>query len=91
MGTRFIFTLNFATFFFQGEGIATCDAVERGILDSYLVKYWGLKFACNAACTVLRVDQVSRIISFNIFFSFQNAKLLFWVKYLVQKRASSFP
>lgn len=45
---------------FQGEGIATCDAVERGILDSFLVKYWGLKFASNAACTVLRVDQVSK-------------------------------
>jgi len=42
----------------EGEGIATCDAVERGILDSFLVKYWGLKFSSNAACTVLRVDQI---------------------------------
>merc|ERR1712168_620617 len=42
----------------EGEGITTCDTVERGILDSFLVKYWGLKFASNSACTVLRVDQI---------------------------------
>lgn len=42
----------------EGEGIATCDVLERGILDSFLVKYWGLKFAANAASTVLRVDQI---------------------------------
>lgn len=42
----------------EGEGAATLDALEAGILDSYLVKYWGLKFSSNAACTVLRVDQI---------------------------------
>lgn len=36
-----------------------CDAVERKILDLYLTKHWALKFATTAACTVLRVDQVS--------------------------------
>lgn len=34
------------------------DAVKAGILDVYLVKYWALKFATDAAVTVLRVDQV---------------------------------
>lgn len=42
----------------EGEGITTCDSLERGILDCFLVKYWGLKFASNAASTVLRVDQI---------------------------------
>lgn len=34
------------------------DAVEAGILDLYLTKFWAIKFAAQAACTVLRVDQV---------------------------------
>lgn len=42
----------------EGEGTATRDVMEADILDSFLVKYWGLKFASNAACTVLRVDQI---------------------------------
>ena len=29
-------------------------------MDSYLVKYWALKFATDAAVTVLRVDQVRK-------------------------------
>ena len=24
----------------------------------YLTKYWGLKYAINAACTILKVDQI---------------------------------
>jgi len=42
----------------EGEGTAIRDVMEADILDSFLVKYWGLKFASNAACTVLRVDQI---------------------------------
>jgi len=42
----------------EGEGTATCDALEAGIFDGFLAKHWGLKFASDAACTVLRVDQI---------------------------------
>ena len=34
------------------------DAVKAGILDLHLVKHWAIKFATDAAVTVLRVDQV---------------------------------
>lgn len=37
---------------------AVKDAVEANILELYYTKYWGLKFATVAACTVLSVDQV---------------------------------
>lgn len=37
---------------------ATTDCLEGGILDLYLAKFWGLKFATAAACTVLKVDQI---------------------------------
>jgi len=42
----------------EGEGASTCDALEAGIFDGFLSKHWGLKFASDAACTVLRVDQI---------------------------------
>jgi len=42
----------------EGEGASTCDALEAGILDGFLSKHWGMKFASDAACTVLRVDQI---------------------------------
>jgi len=42
----------------EGDGATTCDALEAGILDGFLSKHWGLKFSCDAACTVLRVDQI---------------------------------
>ena len=38
------------------------DAVKAGILDLYLVKHWAIKFATDAAVTVLRVDQVRELI-----------------------------
>ena len=37
---------------------STCDALENKILDLYQAKFWGLKYAVNAAATVLRVDQI---------------------------------
>lgn len=43
----------------EGEGTATRDSAESDILDAFLVKYWGLKFSSNAACTVLSVDQIT--------------------------------
>ena len=38
---------------------AVKDAIEAKILDLYITKYWAIKFSTAAACTVLRVDQVS--------------------------------
>lgn len=34
------------------------DSVKAGILDLYLTKQWALKYAVNAACTILKVDQI---------------------------------
>ena len=34
------------------------DAVENNIQDLYVAKYWGMKYATAAACTILRVDQI---------------------------------
>lgn len=34
------------------------DAVESGVVDLFAAKYWGMKYATAAACTVLRVDQI---------------------------------
>uniref|UniRef100_A0A3Q1CXG1 T-complex protein 1 subunit theta n=1 Tax=Amphiprion ocellaris TaxID=80972 RepID=A0A3Q1CXG1_AMPOC len=42
----------------EGDGIALKDMLEGGILEPYMVKYWGIKLATNAAITVLRVDQI---------------------------------
>lgn len=36
----------------------TKDAVKEGILDCFLTKKWAIRFATNAANTVLRVDQI---------------------------------
>ena len=40
------------------DSVAPLDAKKANIVDLYLTKYWGMKFATAAACTVLRVDQV---------------------------------
>jgi len=37
---------------------AVVDAAKAGIWDNFSTKRWGLTFATNAACTVLRVDQI---------------------------------
>uniref|UniRef100_A0AAZ1XQ54 T-complex protein 1 subunit theta n=1 Tax=Oreochromis aureus TaxID=47969 RepID=A0AAZ1XQ54_OREAU len=42
----------------ESDGPAVKDMLEASILDPYLVKYWGIKLATNAAITVLRVDQI---------------------------------
>jgi T-complex protein 1 subunit theta len=34
------------------------DAAAAGIMDNFSTKFWGLRFATNAANTVLRVDQI---------------------------------
>ena len=34
------------------------DSVKEGIVDLYAVKHLGIKLATNAACTILRVDQI---------------------------------
>lgn len=34
------------------------DVVSTGVYDLFLTRYWGIKLAAVAACTVLRVDQV---------------------------------
>lgn len=47
--------------FWQAEVPAVKDMLEAGILDTYLGKYWAIKLATNAAVTVLRVDQVSKV------------------------------
>ena len=41
----------------QNDG-GLVDSVEAGILDLYVAKYWGMKYATAAACTILRVDQI---------------------------------
>eukprot|EP00906_Rhabdomonas_costata_P024704 RCo035475 len=40
------------------ESGSTKDMVEAGVLDLYLTKYWAIKFATDAAITVLQVDQI---------------------------------
>eukprot|EP00039_Didymoeca_costata_P000229 m.44647 g.44647 ORF g.44647 m.44647 type:complete len:545 (-) comp10133_c0_seq1:3963-5597(-) len=42
----------------QAPAPGTKDAAADNILDSYLTKFWGIRFATNAANTVLRVDQI---------------------------------
>lgn len=34
------------------------DLAKQDIYDLYLTKWWGLKLAAEAVCTVLRVDQI---------------------------------
>ncbi|CAK1555125.1 unnamed protein product [Leptosia nina] len=48
----------FAGFDIDTENNGVCDAKEKGVLDLYLLKYWGLKYAVGAATTILKVDQI---------------------------------
>lgn len=47
-----------AGFDINAEEASVCDAVSANILDLYLTKMWGLKYATNAASTILKVDQI---------------------------------
>nr|CAG8579748.1 11153_t:CDS:2 [Entrophospora candida] len=42
----------------EEDGGGVCNVVEKGILDCYASKLWAIKFATDAALTVLRVDQI---------------------------------
>lgn len=42
----------------DAEKAEIVDAKEKEIYDLLLTKYWGMKYATGAACTVLRVDQI---------------------------------
>lgn len=42
----------------ESETNGVCDAEEKNILDLYVLKYWGLKYAVGAAATILKVDQI---------------------------------
>lgn len=42
----------------EADGAAVTDVASHEIFDLLLNKFWALKFAVNAACTVLKVDQV---------------------------------
>ena len=47
-----------STLLFQAETAAVKDVLQDKIVDLYLNRHWGLKFATTAANTVLNVDQV---------------------------------
>lgn len=42
----------------DSENNGVCDALEKGILDLYVLKSWGMKYAVGAATTILKVDQI---------------------------------
>lgn len=42
----------------EEEGATVKDVAEAGILDLYITKFWGLKYATNAVSTILKVDQI---------------------------------
>lgn len=42
----------------EGNSDSVTDAMEKEICDLLSLKYWALKYATDAACTVLRVDQI---------------------------------
>ncbi|KAL0133470.1 hypothetical protein PUN28_000898 [Cardiocondyla obscurior] len=42
----------------DAENASLIDTIEVGILDLYLTKQWAIKYAVDAACAVLKVDQI---------------------------------
>ncbi|XP_025207003.1 T-complex protein 1 subunit theta [Melanaphis sacchari] len=47
-----------AGFNIEPKGSSLIDVTKAGIVDSYLSKFWGLQYATQAACTILKVDQI---------------------------------
>ena len=41
-----------------GDATSVDLGATQGIFDVFLVKYWALKYAVDAVCTVLRVDTI---------------------------------
>jgi len=42
----------------EEEEKGVCDVVEKKIFDAHQAKYWAIKFATDAAMTILKVDQI---------------------------------
>jgi len=42
----------------DGDSGEIKDCLESQVFDLLVAKKWALKYACNAACTILRVDQI---------------------------------
>ncbi|KOB76179.1 Chaperonin [Operophtera brumata] len=42
----------------ESESNGICDAKEKSIIDLFVLKHWGLKYAVGAATTILKVDQI---------------------------------
>ncbi|KAG9509279.1 T-complex protein 1 subunit theta, partial [Fragariocoptes setiger] len=40
------------------DSVKTFEATQKQIYDTWASKYWGLKFATKAACTILQVDRI---------------------------------
>lgn len=36
----------------------SCDTKEKGILDTLLLKTWGIRYAFDAATTILKINQI---------------------------------
>ncbi|CAD5119196.1 DgyrCDS7832 [Dimorphilus gyrociliatus] len=48
----------YAGFDIESNQASTCNVVEKGIMDLFITKYWGIKFATSACNTILNVDQI---------------------------------
>ena len=53
-----MYTSNSYRCLFQAGDASIIDVDEAGIYDMFLVKQSAIKLACDAAVTILRVDQV---------------------------------
>ena len=42
----------------EGNSDSVTDAMEKEVYDLLSLKYWALKYATDAACTILRVAQI---------------------------------